>query len=161
MFILRYGDLGLILIKQYFPKNTWMYFNDDAICTYFPEKDGITGIFGEGTGQLNSKAYGPGTFHKIRDLTKQGVLLNKRQCYMAKQGYSLCLCTADNRDVDVNFIDQVNPILPANTMALVLGDSVEFVDNNMQKKAQQYNLIDRRQYDMQIIGQSKLLFITV
>lgn len=159
MFILRYGDLGLVLMKQYFPKGTWTYFHDDAICTYFPEDDGLTAVFGHGTGSLQNKLFAPGSFCKLREWSKQGVLASKRQCFFVEQGYTICLSTIDNSDIDVEFVGQVNPTLPANTMAIVIGDSVDFDDNGILKKAEQYNLIYKRQYDVQIKGQSKLLFI--
>lgn len=125
-----------------------------------PLEEGTTVQLWSGASPHQLQIYTPGTFVNVSDLTKQGLLENKRDVLILETGYMICISYKKGykQQYNATFKSSNNIVLPPHTKALILDGSVEFTEGQINKKAEQYNLIKARPYQLNLIGQANIVF---
>ena len=149
--IIKYNGFMLIIHQLY--GGTWITFEDQVCYTIFPIDCGPTIQMWNGTDSMFGQIHGPGTFIDFRS-----IMYNKRDVLIIKDGFSHCLSI--NKDRNVTYISGNNIILPSNIMGLVVNGEVEFNELGQTKRANRYDLIVDRPYELSLNGQAEILLIS-
>jgi hypothetical protein len=146
---------GLRILQQHHFKNTCVEFDDDVFYTCFPLVVGPTLEMWENAGKHDGKIYGPGTFLDLRGV----VHLHRRRILVHESGFSLCFATKAI-DTQWHYMNVTDHVLQPNTKALVISGGVIFEENGKQKQASMFNLINRRPYELNLVGKAELILIS-
>lgn len=145
------------LIQQHVLKNTCVQFDKNVVsyCCQ-PLIGGPTLEIWDNMRQHNGMIYGPGTFTDLRDV----INLNSdpRRVLVRETGFTICFATKDN-NTRWQYINTANYKLQPNTRALIVSGGVTFEEEGMQKQANVFNLINKRQYELNLVGNAELILI--
>lgn len=143
------------VIQQHVFKNTCVEYDDDVFYSCFPLVGGPTMEMWENIGEHDGRVYGPGTFLDLRSVMH----LSPRRVIVHEPGFTLCFATKDI-DAQWNYINVADYVLQPNTRALVVSGSVTFEENGKQRQASLFNLINKRPYELNLVGKAELMLIS-
>lgn len=146
---------GFRVLQQHVLKNTSIEFDDVVFFTCFPLVGGPTLEMWDNVGEHTGRIYGPGTFLDFRSVSH----LRPRRILVHESGYTICL-TTKLIDAQWRYMNVTNYILQPNTKALVISGGVVFEENGKQKQASMFNLINKRPYDLNLVGKAELILIS-
>lgn len=135
-------------------KGTRIEFSDQVFYSCLPLVGGPTFTMGPNTGRLQGRTFEPGTFMDIRDIMH----IKSRYAYVLESGYTFCFALTDT-NVNWKYVNGNNTVIPPNTHAFVASGNIAFEDKGQQKEAKMLNLINRRPYELNTVGQSELILI--
>jgi hypothetical protein len=145
--IVRYP--GFRLVQHQLIKNTFVTFSDRVDFSFFPHSGGPTVRNISGVDHYNG-IRSPGSYMDLREISK-----GTREVFVIETGYTCCF-TAVVGAIMMSYSRGTETILPPNTMAIILNGSVEFNDRGKIKKANQYNLIVKRPYEVTLLGEAEI-----
>jgi len=146
---------GLRILQTHHLKNTCVEFDDDVFFTCFPLVGGITTELWDNFGEYNG-IYGPGTFLDLRSINH----LRPRRALIYESGFTLCMSTPKVINPQLHYINVADYVLQPNTKALVISGGVTFEENGKQKQASMFNLINKRPYELNLVGKAELILIS-
>jgi hypothetical protein len=107
--------------------------------------------------QFEGQIYGPGTFLDLKEISDLG---GTRKIQVLDSGVVCCLDSPKNKNIHMVYTSGDSHILPPDTAAIVMSGSVSFNDNGIVKQAEQFNMIKRRPYSINLNGQAELVLVT-
>lgn len=154
-----------MLLKHYVLEGTLVDFWEDnsweVLCSHWPTNGGATFRMSKGMNAKEGEVYGPGDILDLQAGILTGHYEKKRWVEVIKSGYTLCLMSNLNCRAKTRIVDSTNFVLPLNTRAIPLENTVYFNDQGVDKAANQYNLILDRPYPLQLVGTGKIMVINI
>ena len=154
-FMYYYDDLHLM--QQQVLKGTSRDYDESVLYTCLPLVGGATVRMHTGMRNFEGQVYGPGTFLNLKEISDLGGI---RKIQVLDDGVVCCLDSPKNRNIHMVYTSGNSYILPPDTAAIVMSGSVSFKDNNVVKQAEQFNMIKRRPYSIDLNGQAELVLVT-
>lgn len=149
---------GFRILQQHLLKNTCVEFDDDVFFTCFSLVGGPTIEMWDNVGEHDGRIYGPGTFLDFRSISH----LRPRRVLVRESGFTICYVTKviDAQLHQLRYINVADYVLQPNTKALVISGGVTFEENGRQKQASMFNLINKRPYELNLVGKAELILIS-
>ena len=146
---------GFRIIQQHVFKNTCVEFEDDVFYSCLSLVGGPTLEMWENVGEHDGRIYGPGTFLDLRSVMH----LHPRRVLVHEPGFTLCFATKVI-DAQWHYINVADYVLQPNTKALIVSGSVTFEEHGKQRQANLFNLINKRPYELSLVGKAELVLIS-
>lgn len=151
--IINFGDFRIL--QQHIFKNTCVEFDDDVFFSCLSLVGGPTIEMWDNVGEHDGRIYGPGTFLDLRSIMH----LRPRRVLVHESGFTLCLATKAI-NAQWHYMNVADYVLQPNTRALVVSGGVTFEESGKQRQASLFNLINKRPYELNLVGKAELILIS-